>query len=64
MTNSYGGLVVEEIQKRYFDHLDHPVRRIHGGEASPVVSKPLERAAFVGAEEILKGFEQALADQG
>jgi len=64
VTNSYGGLVVEEVQKRYFDHLDHPVRRIHGSEASPVVSKPLERAAFVGAEEILKGFEQAIADQG
>lgn len=38
--------------------------RIHGGEASPVVSKSLERAAFVGAEEIFKGFEQAIADQG
>ncbi|MFC6672926.1 dehydrogenase E1 component subunit alpha/beta [Marinobacterium aestuariivivens] len=64
LTNSYGGMLADEIQKRYFDYLDHPVRRIYGGESSPSVSKILERAAYVGEEEITAGFQAALADMG
>ncbi|GGO86317.1 MFS transporter [Marinobacterium nitratireducens] len=64
LTNSYGGMLADEIQKRYFDYLDHPVRRIYGGESSPSVSKVLERAAYVGEEEITAGFQAALADMG
>lgn len=64
LTASYGAMVTDEIQRRLFDWLDAPVGRIVGGEASPVVSKVLERAAFVGPEEIRAGFIQALAETG
>ena len=64
LTASYGAMVTDELQRRLFDHLDQPVKRIHGGESSPSVSKVLERAAFVGIEEIRAGYAQVLADSG
>lgn len=63
-TASYGGMLADEVQRRFFDWLDAPVQRIHGGEASPTVSKVLERAAFVGAEEVGAGLARALAEVG
>lgn len=63
-TASYGALLTDEIQRRFFDWLDAPVGRVCGGEASPVVSKVLERAAFVGAEELREGFARAYAEVG
>jgi 2-oxoisovalerate dehydrogenase E1 component len=64
LTTSYGAMVTDEIQRRFFDYLDQPVQRIHGGEASPSVSKVLERATFVGAEEVRAGFAKMIADSG
>ncbi len=64
LTASYGAMLTDEIQRRFFDYLDQPVKRIHGGEASPSVSKVLERAAFVGAEEIGAGYAEIMADMG
>lgn len=64
LTVCYGAMLSDEIQRRFFDYLDQPVQRIHGGEASPSVSKVLERAAFVGAEEIRAGFARMMADMG
>lgn len=64
LTTSYGAMVTDELQRRLFDYLDSPVKRIHGGESSPSVSKVLERAAFVGLEEIRAGYAQLLADTG
>ena len=64
LTGSYGAMLSDEIQRRLFDHLDQPVQRIHGGEASPSVSKVLERAAYVGRDEIRAGFEQMLRAVG
>ena len=64
LTTSYGAMVTDELQRRFFDYLDQPVKRIHGGEASPSVSKVLERSAFVGAEEIRSGFANMIADMG
>ena len=64
LTASYGAMLTDEIQRRYFDHLDQPVARIRGGEASPSVSKVLERAAFVGSEEIRAGYARMMADMG
>jgi 2-oxoisovalerate dehydrogenase E1 component len=64
LTASYGAMLVDEVQRRCFDDLDQPVARIHGGESSPSVSKVLERAAFVGLEEIKAGFARMMADQG
>ena len=43
---SYGGWLADEIQRRFFDWLDRPVQRVTGGEASPSISKVLERAAI------------------
>ena len=48
---SYGGWLADEIQRRFFDWLDHPVERVTGGEASPSISKVLERAAIAQADE-------------
>jgi len=48
---SYGGWLADEIHRRYFDWLDHPVERLSGGEASPSISKVLERGAYAGTEE-------------
>jgi 2-oxoisovalerate dehydrogenase E1 component len=50
---SYGGWLADEIQRRLFDWLDAPVERVTGGEASPSISKVLERAAIAKTEEIV-----------
>jgi 2-oxoisovalerate dehydrogenase E1 component len=49
---SYGGWLADEIQRRFFDWLDHPVERVTGAEASPSISKVLERAAIARSEEV------------
>ena len=49
---SYGGWLADEIQRRFFDWLDAPVQRVTGGEASPSISKVLERAAIAQAPEV------------
>ena len=38
--------------KKLFDWLDHPVVRVHGGEASPSISKVLEAAAIAGRDDV------------
>jgi 2-oxoisovalerate dehydrogenase E1 component len=64
LTTSYGAMLTDEVQNRFFDYLDQPVKRIHGGESSPSVSRILERAAFVGKEEIAAGYAGMMADMG
>lgn len=49
---SYGGWLADEIHRRYFDWLDQPVQRVTGGEASPSISKVLERAAIAQTDEV------------
>ena len=61
---SYGGWLAAEIQNRCFDMLDQPVQRVHGGEASPSISKVLEAAACAGADEVEAGLRLAMAGQG
>ena len=61
---SYGGWLADEIQRRYFDWLDQPVQRVTGGEASPSISKVLERAAIAGVEEIVAGIDRVKAGFG
>jgi 2-oxoisovalerate dehydrogenase E1 component len=55
---SYGGWLADEIQRRLFDWLDAPIERVTGGEASPSISKVLERAAFARAEEVVAALRQ------
>ncbi len=50
---SYGGWLADEIQRRFFDWLDQPIQRVTGGEASPSISKVLERAAIAQREEVV-----------
>lgn len=50
---SYGTWVADEIQRRYFDWLDQPIQRVHGGEASPSVSKILEKSAVAQTDDIV-----------
>jgi 2-oxoisovalerate dehydrogenase E1 component len=57
---SYGAWLADEIQRRLFDWLDAPVSRVTGGEASPSISRVLERAAFAGCEEIEGALKQVL----
>lgn len=55
---SYGGWLADEIQRRFFDWLDAPIERVTGGEASPSISKVLERAAIARREEISTALRQ------
>ena len=50
---SYGRWLADEIQLRLFDWLDAPIQRVTGGEASPSISKVLERAAIARTEEVV-----------
>lgn len=61
---SYGGWLADEIQRRYFDWLDQPVQRVTGSEASPSISKVLERAAIARTEEVVAGLERVVAGMG
>jgi 2-oxoisovalerate dehydrogenase E1 component len=61
---SYGSWLADEIQRRLFDWLDLPVSRVTGGEASPSISKVLERAAIAGTEDIAAGLLQARSGIG
>jgi 2-oxoisovalerate dehydrogenase E1 component len=61
---SYGTMLADEIQRRYMDWLDQPVQRVHGREASPTISKVLERAAFAGSREVAHGLALAMAAKG
>jgi 2-oxoisovalerate dehydrogenase E1 component len=54
---SYGGWLADEIQRRFFDWLDQPIARVTGEEASPSISKVLERAAIARMEEIVTALE-------
>jgi 2-oxoisovalerate dehydrogenase E1 component len=59
---SYGGWLADEIQRRFFDWLDQPVQRVTGGEASPSISKVLERAAIAKNEEVESALRAMLGD--
>lgn len=61
---SYGGWLSDEIQRRYFDHLDYPIQRVTGGEASPSISKVLERASYAGVPEVAAKLLTIINDQG
>ncbi|CUR55512.1 Pyruvate dehydrogenase (Acetyl-transferring) [metagenome] len=50
---SYGGWLADEVGRRCFDWLDAPIERVTGGEASPSISKVLERAAIASTREVV-----------
>lgn len=61
---SYGAWLADEIQRRFFDWLDQPVARVTGEEASPSISRVLERAAIARTEEVVAGLEAVRAGFG
>ncbi|MCZ0963655.1 alpha-ketoacid dehydrogenase subunit alpha/beta [Paracoccus benzoatiresistens] len=61
---SYGGFLADELQRRVFDYLDQPIARVHGGEASPSISKVLEGAACARPQDIEAGIRAVMAGQG
>jgi 2-oxoisovalerate dehydrogenase E1 component len=61
---SYGGWLADEVQRRFFDWLDQPVHRVSGAEASPSISRVLERAAIARTEEVAAGLELVRAGFG
>ncbi|MFB4277605.1 thiamine pyrophosphate-dependent enzyme [Nonomuraea sp. MTCD27] len=58
---SYGGWLADELQRRFFGRLEQPVRRVTGGEASPSISKVLERAAIARDEEVAAALTEMTA---
>lgn len=61
---SYGGWLADEIQRRFFDWLDQPVARVTGEEASPSISRVLERAAIARTEDVVAGLDAVRAGFG
>ncbi|EYR64107.1 MFS transporter [Actinotalea ferrariae CF5-4] len=61
---SYGGWLSDEIQRRFFDWLDQPVQRVTGREASPSISKVLERAAIAETAEVVEGLRRVTEGMG
>ena len=55
---SYGSWLADEIQRRFFNWLDQPVQRVTGREASPSISKVLERAAVAQTAEVRAKLEE------
>ncbi|HWX47290.1 MAG TPA: thiamine pyrophosphate-dependent enzyme [Roseomonas sp.] len=49
---SHGARLAQEIQERCFDWLDAEILRVSGGEAAPVVSRPLNMAALGNAAKV------------
>jgi 2-oxoisovalerate dehydrogenase E1 component len=61
--HSYGAMLADEVQRRLLYMLDQPVLRVHGGEASPSISRVLERAAVAGQSEIEACLKTAMANR-
>jgi 2-oxoisovalerate dehydrogenase E1 component len=55
---SYGGWLADEIHRRFFDLLDAPVWRVTGREASPSISRVLERAAIAQKAEVVAALDE------
>lgn len=61
---SFGAFLADEIQRRFFDYLDQPIRRVTGQWAPPTVSRVLERAALAGEDEVDAMLREMLRDSG
>lgn len=62
--NSIGAYISDEIQRRFFDYLDQPVKRVTGKWAPPVVSKVLERESLATAQDIELSIKELFSDSG
>lgn len=62
--SSVGAYIADEIQRRFFDYLDQPVKRVTGRWAPPVVSKPLEAAALASEADVEAMIREMMRDSG
>jgi 2-oxoisovalerate dehydrogenase E1 component len=60
---SWGAWLVDELQRRFFDWLDHPIERVTGAESAPTISKVLEQAALADTDDVVEGLRRVLALQ-
>jgi 2-oxoisovalerate dehydrogenase E1 component len=60
---SYGGWLADEIGRRFFDWLDHPVERVTGAEASPSISRVLEAAAIARDRNVAAALREIAGGQ-
>lgn len=58
---SHGARIAQEVQERCFDWLDAEILRVTGGEAAPVVSKPLNLAALGDQAKVVEGLRRLVA---
>lgn len=58
---SHGARIAQELQERCFDWLDSEILRVTGGEAAPVVSRPLNLAALGDAAKVAAGLRRLVA---
>jgi len=61
---SIGAHIADEIQRKFFDYLDQPVKRVTGRWSPPTVSKVLEEAALANGHDVEAGISDLLADSG
>jgi 2-oxoisovalerate dehydrogenase E1 component len=61
---SYGAWLSDEVQRRCFDWLDQPIERVTGTQASPSISKVLERASSARTEEVVAGLKRVMQNKG
>ncbi|NYT84162.1 alpha-ketoacid dehydrogenase subunit alpha/beta [Pollutimonas harenae] len=61
---SIGAVIADEIQRRFFDYLDQPVKRVTGRWAPPVVSKVLEAAALASTDDVEAALKEMMIDSG
>lgn len=62
--SAFGSFLSNEIQRRFFDYLDQPVKHVTGHWAPPTVSRVLERTALAGREEVRAMILEMLQDSG
>lgn len=61
---SIGAVMADEIQRRFFDYLDQPVKRVTGRWAPPVVSKVLEAAALASTDDVEAALKEMMVESG
>lgn len=64
LCTSYGTMLADDIQRRFFDYLDQPVMRVHGGLTAPAVSRILEQASRANKDDVCRRFLAMMVDTG
>lgn len=60
---SIGSRIVNDAQRKLFNHLDYEILHVTGAESSAVVSKVLEEAAFARARDVEAALRQVISER-